>query len=369
MDYLSLLSQQESDFLDFKSQWHHTTAELVLDIMCMANSGAQQDRYLIIGYDEKKKQPYDVSQDPNRKNQEDVLDILKNAFFNRIPFFSVECFSVGEKILDIIIIKKSYNRPYFLLKDKTSTKKTNSQNDKKLIVRAGVPYTRTGRTNTPIDATPSEYEIANMWEERFGIKLSPLERFSLYIKDVHNWKSIQYSDTNILYYNQFPEFTVDLPNKDHDFLVTGYEWLPIPFKSYYNTVLLKYHSTILKTLQMVFVRARYFIYCPDWVDIYYKQDFSEIILVKFGASSPDNYNISTLCNPDQYLRKRIYYHIRQSLEFAVQNLYNTEYQLREFYNYYPQDPFKTVYVFDENQNIEQECKRIFLKAVKQKDIF
>lgn len=49
MNFFDLLEQNESEYLDFKSEWHKYPLELVYDILCMANSDATGDRYIIIG--------------------------------------------------------------------------------------------------------------------------------------------------------------------------------------------------------------------------------------------------------------------------------------------------------------------------------
>lgn len=118
MNVYELINQPESDFLDFKREWHNDTVDLVLDILCMANSDAQSDRYIVIGYDEKEKAICDVS--ANRRKLDDIYDTLCNSNFNRLPDIYVETFSIDDKELDVLIIKKTNYRPYFLTKDKVN---------------------------------------------------------------------------------------------------------------------------------------------------------------------------------------------------------------------------------------------------------
>ena len=47
MNLNELLNTQECKYLDFKRQWHKDTADLILDILCMANSDAETDRYMM----------------------------------------------------------------------------------------------------------------------------------------------------------------------------------------------------------------------------------------------------------------------------------------------------------------------------------
>ena len=42
----------EGDYWDFKQQWHSNNADLLHDIICMANSLANRDCYIIIGVED-----------------------------------------------------------------------------------------------------------------------------------------------------------------------------------------------------------------------------------------------------------------------------------------------------------------------------
>ena len=48
MELLDLLNLTENDFLDFKQEWYKDTGCLILDVLCMANSDAKSDRYIVI---------------------------------------------------------------------------------------------------------------------------------------------------------------------------------------------------------------------------------------------------------------------------------------------------------------------------------
>ena len=44
--------QQEGEYWDFKKEWHQNKADLLHDIICMANNLSNQDGLIIIGVDE-----------------------------------------------------------------------------------------------------------------------------------------------------------------------------------------------------------------------------------------------------------------------------------------------------------------------------
>lgn len=207
MELTTLPSFPESDWLDFKFEWHDNLAELVIDILCLANSDADHDRYLVFGVNDKDRSQIHTPVD-NRKTLEQLNDFLGKRNFTRIPNISLQTVDIGNVQIDVLTIGKSTYRPYFLTQDYKFGN---------VCVRAGVVYTRNGAVNTPKDSTASENQIADMWRERFGLDLSPLDRLNMYIQDTDNWKRVNnpFVDDNVFsyYYVPFPEFTIDCKNK------------------------------------------------------------------------------------------------------------------------------------------------------------
>jgi hypothetical protein len=192
-----LLSQTESERLDFKRQFHQNNIELLHDIICLANSYVEGDRYLVFGVADDKT-IVGVQSDSNRKNNAGLQDLLRQSNFNRIPTIKLQTIEYQPSIeVDILIIRNRPDKPFFIIKDKTFQGKT---------IRAGVIYTRLGDTNIPLQESAPEAQIELMWRERFGLGLPPLERMKLLLNDFKDWGSIN-EDTQ-LYHKQFPEFTV-----------------------------------------------------------------------------------------------------------------------------------------------------------------
>lgn len=193
----NLLSQEESESLDFKRQFHENKVELLHDIICLANAYIEADRHLVFGVADDKN-VLGVQGDCNRKKNADIQDLLRQSNFNRIPTVRLETIKYHPSIeVDILTIRNRPDKPFFLVKDKRFRDKT---------IRAGVIYTRLGDTNTPLQETASDDQIELMWRERFGLGLSPLERMKLLLDDFNGWVSVN-EDTQ-LYHQQFPEFTV-----------------------------------------------------------------------------------------------------------------------------------------------------------------
>lgn len=172
-----LLSGGESDYLDFKQQWHTNNAELIHDILCLANSlSDKKDRFLIFGITDKTREIVGV--DANRKKEEDILQLLQQRM-STIPPLSVKTVSLEDKLVDILQISPEYRElPYVL---------TQEYKDGHKFVRKHAVYGRTGATNTPMTACVSVNDLAELFRRREGRHLKSIEQFWHHIKNIKNW--------------------------------------------------------------------------------------------------------------------------------------------------------------------------------------
>lgn len=231
-----LLSETESENLDFKSQFHQNNVELLHDIICLANSYVEEDRYLVFGVADDKA-VIGVQSDPNRKNSAGIQDLLRQSNFNRIPTIRLQNAEYKPGIeVDILTIINRPDKPFFLVKDKSFQGKT---------IRAGVIYTRLGDTNIPLQESAPEAQIELMWRERFGLGLPPLERMKLLLDDFKDWGSI--NEDAQLYHKQFPEFTVRQGKQFQENLYESWSVLFPDSSAHSFEVELRYFETIIQT--------------------------------------------------------------------------------------------------------------------------
>ena len=104
----------EGIYWDFKKQWHEKNSDLLHDIICMANSPANRDCYIIIGVEDGTYIPCGV-ENVNRKNQQNVIDLLRQKpkwAGGYIPEVYVRTITILDKDIDILIIKQSVNTPF-----------------------------------------------------------------------------------------------------------------------------------------------------------------------------------------------------------------------------------------------------------------
>lgn len=111
-------TQREDEWWDFKREHHHDKAELVHDILCMANNRSRNDSYIIFGIDNDFS-VVGVENDSHRRNQQGITDILRNiAFAGGVrPRIEIQTVTIKNHEIDILAIKDSHNVPYYLEKD------------------------------------------------------------------------------------------------------------------------------------------------------------------------------------------------------------------------------------------------------------
>lgn len=197
----------EGLYWDFKKQWHELNADLLHDIICMANSPANRDCYIIIGVEDEKYTFCGV-EEKNRKKQQDVIDMLRQKpkwAGGNIPEVYVRTFNLSDKEVDVIIIKQSDNTPFYLLED--------YKNEGSSLFKGAI-YTRKGDTNTPKTSTADIYDTEILWKRRFGLLYNPSQRAKNYLRDLENWEMVD-GDSDMFgvrryfcYYKPDPDYTV-----------------------------------------------------------------------------------------------------------------------------------------------------------------
>lgn len=213
-EILELIERRaEGEYWDFKQQWHSKNADLLHDIICMANSPANRDCYIIIGIEDKTYNILGVNNE-NRKNQQNVIDMLRQKpswAGGYIPEVYVKTISIKDKEIDVVIVKQSDSTPFYLLKD--------YKNEGQPVFKGAI-YTRKGDTNTPKTETADIYDTELLWKRRFGLLYNPSQRAKFYLKDLDNWEGAD-GETDKLgighsffFYRPDPDYTVYFVHED-----------------------------------------------------------------------------------------------------------------------------------------------------------
>lgn len=248
-----LVKENESEWLDFKAEFHENNVNLVHDILCLANAYSDNDRYLCFGV-KNDKTVCGVEADPNRKTNADIQDLLRQSNFNRIPTVTLKTYQNfhGHEV-DVLEIKNRPDKPFFLTEDKSFRGKT---------IRGGVVYTRLSDTNIPLGESAPEDQVELMWRERFGLGLDPLSRLSLLLDERDDWVDVH--GDSYIYHRQFPEFTItESETVTADFSEPWTEKFPNR-KAWSYYVECRYFTTVLKkTLYVSCDGGRYRVPAPE----------------------------------------------------------------------------------------------------------
>lgn len=261
-----ILSEREDDYWDFKQQHHTNKADLLHDIICMANNRVDRDAYIIFGIADKTFEVIGVENDENRKNQQMFIDFLKSQkFVSGIrPRVEMRTLQLAGHEVDVLIVKNSIDTPYFL---------TDRYSDGSRTVRANHIYTRVGDTNTDIDKSADINNIEYLWKKRFLLTRSPFEQIIKRLENKDEWKHDE--DTNYNIFN--PEFTVII-DEDNDFGPRRAEFYAYVMEDSiptYRMLTIKYFGTQLFRWQVVLLDGgRYLTLAPERGSLCFDEDKS-----------------------------------------------------------------------------------------------
>lgn len=239
-----IASNAEGAYWDFKREPHANTAALLHDILCLANSLYPGNKYLIMGVEEidQRLQITGVdATDPNRKVQAQYIDFIREQYFAggirpEIQLHSVE---LEGKTVEVLIIFERPYKPYYLTQDYSKQGK---------IVKANYLYTRVGDTNTPITKSADVQLVQQMWRQRFGLDILPLDRMQQLLRQPAQWYQAPQRDQHS-YHQQHPEYRIKF-SKPKAF------WEPYSYfftnrNSYDGRALCKYQNTTLFEIDYV----------------------------------------------------------------------------------------------------------------------
>lgn len=277
--------KQEGSYWDFKKSWYtqDKNDDLLHDIICMANNLVSRDSYIIIGVDEEQDfSILDVEKDQNRKNTQKIVDFLKDKKFagGTRPIVYVENIQIRKKKIDIIVVKNTFNTPYYLI-------------ERYMRVCQNNIYIRLMDTNTPKNSSADINNIEYLWKKRFRLLEtdSPLDRLCYYLKDKCNW--IDSPNEHRKYYKQFPEFVIETEKDERNgyvyYLFNQYDKSP----NWYN-IKIYYHQTLLEELGGIALDGgRYFTPSPRTNGISFKYNTHWDISFKYFTKDSIDYNLHT----------------------------------------------------------------------------
>jgi hypothetical protein len=222
---------RETEIIDFKEQFHDNKAELLHDILCLANNTQFQDAYLVFGINDRG-ETIGVESQPNRIKLADMQGLLHDNrlkfFDNALPEVDVAILSDSGHEIDVLEIKSTLKVPYFLIEEYRKGG---------VIVRSGHIYTRTGDRNTPINQCATTAKTIRLWEKRFGRLEKHLNTLLMYLDDLPNWEIEQLWNNNLkrYYYGPDPSFTIESEfDFESDYALPKYQAQPYGISTIYR---------------------------------------------------------------------------------------------------------------------------------------
>ena len=213
---LTLINRRiEGTYWDFKRAHHNSNADLIHDVLCLANAKHIGDRYLIFGVDDAHFVLHPINKDAGRKTQANLAglfrDNAKKFFQGRFPDFYLKEITIDGNLIDVLVIDDTPHKPYYLVA-------------KYETVRAHHIYTRVCDTNAPVNDVAQPDEIERMWRERFGLDMPALERAKRYLSEPDAWSPMVDNGCNMnFHHTTFPEFTLRVADAE-DHMARHEEW-------------------------------------------------------------------------------------------------------------------------------------------------
>lgn len=257
---LLITSKREGDYWDFKEKHHSNRANLLHDIICMANNRADRDAYIIFGVSD----DYEVKGvegQENRKTQQNLIDFLKTKKFSGgiRPSVELKTLYIHNIQIDVLIVKNSTDTPFFLTED---------YSDQGRIVRANYIYTRVGDSNTDINKSADINHIEYLWKKRFMINRPPLEQIKNKLRLKSEWKREEG-----FFYNIFnPEYTINLEYDEESDRPEFYSYVMMNQSTSYGILDIKCFGTKMFGQQYVVLDSgRYVTTVPEWSFISFEE--------------------------------------------------------------------------------------------------
>ena len=297
----ALLSRKaEGTYWDFKRQHHTNNADLIHDVLCLANANHRGDRFLIFGVDGGDFSLHPMNSDAGRRTQADIACLFRsNAgkfFQSRFPEFYLEEIVIRGTSLDVLVIKDAPYKPFYLV-------------ERLEKIRAHHIYTRVCDTNTPVDNVAQPHEIERMWRERFGLDMSPLEKVKLYLNDPSAWQSSHKAGRDFsAHHTTFPEFTLKVTGAEahvecHEEWTRGEIYAENNHAGHYE---IYYHQTCIARVRYVsFDDHKKSMVAPNWEPrgagcfYFYEADSINYALQKYHSNFFREDHSTTLSIRDQ----------------------------------------------------------------------
>lgn len=192
----------EGTYWDYKEDYTDCKEDKLIDIICMANNIDGRDAYLIYGANDDGIVTGIENTTHTRYTTKSVTEFLRSKPFagGYVPKVSVQIVEIENHELDVLIIHSTRNTPYFLANNFSQS------HDRKKHLVAGAIYTRVNDINTPRNQTASYEHTEHLWRRRFGMDMTPSEKFLFFLENTQNWSETNWDIDKHSYCKKSPEY-------------------------------------------------------------------------------------------------------------------------------------------------------------------
>ena len=192
----------EGTYWDYKEDYTDCKEDKLIDIICMANNIDGHDAYLIYGANDDGIVTGFENTTHTRYTTKSVTEFLRSKPFagGYVPKVSVQIVEIENHELDVLIIHSTRNTPYFLANNFSQS------HDRKKHLVAGAIYTRVNDINTPRNQTASYEHTEHLWRRRFGMDMTPSEKFLYFLENTQNWSETKWDIDKHSYCKKSPEY-------------------------------------------------------------------------------------------------------------------------------------------------------------------
>lgn len=263
---IKLINTPEDERHDFKQEWYkkEQKSEMVRDIFSFVNTVHNETCYLILGVSDQQT-IIGVEKDPNRKNQQNMIDFISHLPIanDNIPKVYVQSMELEGHKIDIIVIPNTNNVPVYL------SSKYPSRNKEGRFITPGQIFSRIGDVNTPVNETTNFYQVQSLWRKQFHLNVSIQEQYKYVLKDTDNWSYTEQEENMGFIYNLNPDFFIAIENDDLTRQeVEALSIDQIKVRMGWNYLKLKYRNLTIKSLLFVSLDgARYHTTVPEYAFI------------------------------------------------------------------------------------------------------
>lgn len=255
---------REGSYWDFKKKWYENKAEMLLDIICMANNQEDRDAYIILGIEDHTMRIIGVENDAKRLKLNQISQFLAGKpFAVYVPEIDLQTIEYEGHEVDVLTVFNTNHTPYYIEKDFKDGDK---------IVLYGEVYVRLNdRKGGTSEASPYSC-IEHLWKKRFGIDLSIMEKLNMRLEEYDRWK-YDWGNKEYAFHMDYPEFKIETVGD----LRQG--WLPAaafythPVSHYVEIHIVYHHTIIYETTLWSFDEFRRYLPEPASFMLPFKWDF------------------------------------------------------------------------------------------------